>query len=421
MTSEVENIVLKFSKIALLVLYRDSADQVLSLLRLNLRILVPLLRISSEDGAFDLGLTSVVLKQCTQALMQVCKDNIHYNNTGEACLQLLPSPTPTPVSISILNNNKNITTSAHQTGDIYQDLDDGDIEIEDNEGHFVPQLSSQSNTISMTTSVEISNNCELTGVAQLLSLLNNIWKSLHGQIKLHTTTTSTDIQNNSIIHALIDSGCNIVTILRLISTDEIDSKRLNSAGILKVLVKGLKLFQIPQILSYIKMSLSTVNIDGHDEDLCGTVFINCLSQILLIIRNFSIVKSCKQQLLEQNVIPLLCILLRSYKHQSIVIVNCARVLAKLSLYERVRDQINANPEHIACLVSVVVHEASQMGGVTTEQCSDIAGLTETEDLVWPGEHTWTVLTRVCFTLGNLTTTNVENRYVIVVVIVVVVA
>ena len=168
------------------------------------------------------------------------------------------------------------------------------------------------------------------------------------------------------------------------------------------------------------MSLSTVNIDGHDEDLCGTVFINCLSQILLIIRNFSIVKSCKQQLLEQNVIPLLCILLRSYKHQSIVIVNCARVLAKLSLYERVRDQINANPEHIACLVSVVVHEASQMGGVTTEQCSDIAGLTETEDLVWPGEHTWTVLTRVCFTLGNLTTTNVENRYVIVVVIVVVV-
>lgn len=35
---------------------------------------------------------------------------------------------------------------------------------------------------------------------------------------------------------------------------------------------------------------------------------------------------------------------------------------------------------------------------------------EGEEAVWPGEHTWAILTRVCFTLGNLTTTNAENRY-----------
>ena len=34
---------------------------------------------------------------------------------------------------------------------------------------------------------------------------------------------------------------------------------------------------------------------------------------------------------------------------------------------------------------------------------------EEEDEEWPGEHTWAILTRICFALGNLTTTNETNR------------
>jgi hypothetical protein len=54
-----------------------------------------------------------------------------------------------------------------------------------------------------------------------------------------------------------------------------------------------------------------------------------------------------------------------------------------------------------------------MGGTGTAATSGGDGHEsdeEGEEAVWPGEHTWAILTRVCFTLGNLTTTNAENRY-----------
>jgi hypothetical protein len=28
---------------------------------------------------------------------------------------------------------------------------------------------------------------------------------------------------------------------------------------------------------------------------------------------------------------------------------------------------------------------------------------------WPGNYTWAILTRICFTLGNQTMTNADNR------------
>ena len=39
-----------------------------------------------------------------------------------------------------------------------------------------------------------------------------------------------------------------------------------------------------------------------------------------------------------------------------------------------------------------------------------------EAVEWPGQHTWTALNMMCYTLGNLTTTNERNRYVVYVVI-----
>jgi hypothetical protein len=210
----------------------------------------------------------------------------------------------------------------------------------------------------------------------------------------------------------VESAHFIVTTLKLVSADETDCKRLNSAGTLKVLVKGLKLFQVSLVQSYIKSALSSAKYEGFDDEVSDSSWIDCLAQIVIVVRNFSMIKTCKQQLFEQNVTARLCLLMKSYLKHPRVVVNCARVLAKLSPSDRGREQINANTEHIANLVNVVIHEASLMGNAGEEsqdgEGEEHAGRDATE---WPGEHTWAILTRVCFTLGNLTTTNVENRFV----------
>jgi hypothetical protein len=299
--------------------------------------------------------------------------------------------------------------------EVYQPLEDCDIEYEDGEGQFVSQSTAFSSTVALTASVEASNNCDLLGVAQLLELLNRTWKAIHDQIVLHSNA-SENPHNAPIIRSLVESAHFIVTTLKLISTDETDCKRLNSAGALKVLVKGLKLYQISLVQSYIKSALTSAKYEGFDDELSDNSWIDCLAQIASVVRNFSMIKSCKQQLFEQNVTARLCLIMKSYLKHPRVVVNCARVLAKLSPSERGREQINANTEHIACLVNVVIHEASLMGCAGEESQDGEGevggeGCAGRETAEWPGEHTWAILTRVCFTLGNLTTTNVENRYV----------
>jgi len=79
-----------------------------------------------------------------------------------------------------------------------------------------------------------------------------------------------------------------------------------------------------------------------------------------------------------------------------VVVNCTRVLAKLSISDACRQQINRQDQNIQNLVDLVLREAR---AGSSGECE------------WPGQHTWTILTRVCFTLGNLTTSNERNRYV----------
>ena len=80
-----------------------------------------------------------------------------------------------------------------------------------------------------------------------------------------------------------------------------------------------------------------------------------------------------------------------------MVVNCTRVLAKLSMFDICRQQINQKDQYLQNLVDVVLREAR--GGSSGEG-------------EWPGQHTWTILTRVCFTLGNLTTSNERNRLVL---------
>ncbi len=102
----------------------------------------------------------------------------------------------------------------------------------------------------------------------------------------------------------------------------------------------------------------------------ATLFADCLTQLLSVVRGEKLPK---------------CILIGTYQTHPMVVVNCARVLARLSLFESGRNQINESETHIQNLLRV---------DDQTER---------------PSQHTWPILTRVCYTLGHLTTTNAKNK------------
>ncbi len=109
-----------------------------------------------------------------------------------------------------------------------------------------------------------------------------------------------------------------------------------------------------------------------------------------------------------------------------MIVNIARVLAKLSLYDTFRSQISSHRRYIESLVNVIHYEANtcrKIMNASDQQANEDEddsdndednndGNDEEEDMTWPAWHTWPVISRISFTLGNLTTTNEANRTII---------
>ena len=82
----------------------------------------------------------------------------------------------------------------------------------------------------------------------------------------------------------------------------------------------------------------------------------------------------------------------AYSPSPELVLNCVRATAKLSLLEPFRAQLNqkqANLRHVSALVAAEddrAHSYERGGG----------------DGPWPQWHTWPLLSRVCFTLANLT-------------------
>lgn len=149
-----------------------------------------------------------------------------------------------------------------------------------------------------------------------------------------------------------------------------------------------------------------------------------LVQVVATLRNFSLDPVGRSQMQAAEVVGVLCRLMRVFSASPELVLNCARVTAKLSLLEPFRSQINRKPVHIKCLVDVIVREATMCQEVMDDPGDGDAmgggrGSEEDEEdeevgsgrPQWPSWHTWPLLSRISFTLGNLTTTNDVNRLV----------
>jgi hypothetical protein len=266
-------------------------------------------------------------------------------------------------------------------------------------------------------------------------------------------------------------------VLRLVSTQPLDCLRLVVGGTVKVAGEGLALYQQQSlVVKYVKKARSISNalranenyngsnrddiLSPRDETIAMTAHLMTqgLVETLGILRNFSADRKCRNKLSNCDVISRLCLMQEVYQGYPLVLLNCARVTAKLSLSDSFRAQINANSEHIRCLVKVVVNEAALCqavmdgygdtgdndnrssgsavgggggaaavvsegkGGEDTPSGGSAsgrdtgagagAGSALTQAGSWPSWYTWPLLSRICFTLGTLTTTNGDNRRLI---------
>jgi hypothetical protein len=159
-------------------------------------------------------------------------------------------------------------------------------------------------------------------------------------------------------------------------------------------------------------------------------------QLVVIIRNYSIDNYGKAQLINTKIVGLLCSLLKPFKSYPVLVLNCVRVTAKLSLQDNFRAQINSKTAQIKCLIDVLVQEGSICLGIMngTSEANSInphdhrnnsissngntenhgnysngIGNSNTDSSSWPYWYTWPLISRIAFTLGNLTTSNSLNR------------
>ena len=159
-------------------------------------------------------------------------------------------------------------------------------------------------------------------------------------------------------------------------------------------------------------------------------------QLVVIIRNYSIDSYGKAQLINTKLVGLLCSLLKPFKNYPELLLNCVRVTAKLSLQDNFRAQINSKTAQIKCLIDVLVQEGSicldimngtreannvnphnhrnnsSISNGNTEHHGNYgnsSGNSNTDSSSWPYWYTWPLISRIAFTLGNLTTSNSLNR------------
>ena len=297
--------------------HRRVIDQVLSVLRLNLRILVRLfdtstsLTESTNKGLFDLQQVAMVMNQCTQALYQLCAMHYVPDVHGTSTLQL----------VSLLSSSSIEIEPQHAyEGDIYQDLDDCDIEMEDGDGTYVPlrpnTASSTSNSTkanAIVSSEVAQTNGDIAGVSYLNQLMTKLFptvRDLFSFVIKHKSNRRVDTTDQiSVLIALLESGTHINGIYKLLSVSEIDCKWLNSSGTLVPIINGLTLLKSNTIYTYITSTTNTAN------DLVVAV-VNCVTTMLAVVRNFSEVKSCRQVLLEKEITPVLCLLLKVFTNDT---------------------------------------------------------------------------------------------------------
>ena len=196
-----------------------------------------------------------------------------------------------------------------------------------------------------------NNNVELDGssIDLLLDLLLLFTNRLPNDLVRITKNNyiNNDNDNNSDNNVesqyldLMDSLSFASAIIRHFSNNEIDRKRLLHYGIIETISELLKLMESNKTIQTILMKIN--DFKDNNNLLINELslkryykqIINKLNQILVqiivVLRNFSLDSNGRAQLLSFKIICRLCSLQRIFKDYPDLLLNCARVTAKLSL------------------------------------------------------------------------------------------
>jgi hypothetical protein len=244
------------------------------------------------------------------------------------------------------------------------------------------------------------------------------------EIELHELANSTEnatrISTNTIpnhdipaFKLFLESAIYVCGIVRCYSTNEICRKKLYILNFILLISNGLQtILNIYKKYKKINgnqfsVAMSTV-INGKDFSVVMSQLGYIVVQLITILRNYSLDSNGRQQINEYKCFNYICEMTILYKYNNPeLLLNCVRVMAKLSLYEVFRSVLNSNPKYIESLVNIILYES--------EMCYKVMNTTSSSSrnsLNWPSWHTWPALSRTAFTLGNLTTTNDTNRSVL---------
>ena len=272
--------------------------------------------------------------------------------------------------------------------------------MDDNENVSTSVISTVSNT---------DNDFMLKGgVDLLLDLMQQMFEKLNEEIRsdvdslqiLHDSEKGLGIRPSNGFGIMLDSGVFAAGIIRSYTNDEINRKRMIHLGAIEIISEGFKVISAVlgsnEITKFINSSTNSSIKTSIDK------IAQVLIQLVAAMRNFSLDTLGRNQILSTKCLPVLCRFLSIFKEYPELTLNCARVTAKLSLHDNFRLQINTNVVYLKSLVDVIIIEAQQCQSVMNQ-------VTENFDKSWPSWYTWPLLSRVAFTLGNLTTSNEINR------------
>jgi len=252
------------------------------------------------------------------------------------------------------------------------------------------------------------------GVDLLLDLMQQIWGRLNEEIRsdigslqmMYNSDKGLGIRSSNGFGIMLDSAVFAAGILRLYTNDEVNRKRMIHLGAIENISEGLKavstVYGSNDIIKFLDAPNSSMKVAMEKVA-------QIMIQLIAAMRNFSLDNLGRAQILSSKSLPIMCKFLNIFKGYPELMLNCARVTAKLSLHDNFRSQINTNVGYLKCLVDVILIEAQQcqrvMNGLPITNSND-------SDASWPSWYTWPLLSRVAFTLGNLTTSNEVNRHLI---------
>ena len=210
-------------------------------------------------------------------------------------------------------------------------------------------------------------------------------------------------------------------ILRCYSTSNVNARRLMHLGLVECMVNGMRVaVSSGDVIEkvYRKREAKMGSSDALDTDFSlirqiAAQISRCMEQVTATLRAFALDGQGRTKLLDQGAITLLCKLTArrdSFQATPGLVLNCVRNASKLSLLEPFRTQLNSKRssiEHLCALLSAEAESAASVASATGGM-----GAVFSTGESWPQWHTWPLLSRVCFTLGNLTTSNDANRTMI---------